>query len=60
MEEKNFWDITLEGTRPGTEIDPERPCEADVIVVGGGASGLLAAVRAAECGAKVAIVDKCA
>jgi hypothetical protein len=36
----------------------EQKIDADVIVVGGGASGLMAAGRAAECGARVILLEK--
>jgi len=36
----------------------EEKMDWDIIVVGGGASGLMAAGRAAECGAKVLLIEK--
>jgi flavin-dependent dehydrogenase len=33
--------------------------EADVLCIGGGPTGLMAAIRAAELGAKVVVADKC-
>lgn len=56
MAVKNFWNMQVD--RQIRASDPVEHNEFDVLVVGGGASGLLAAVRAAECGAKVAILDK--
>ena len=56
MAEKNFWDISVD--RAVVDASMDDSIVYDVIVVGGGASGLLAAVRAAELGARVAIIDK--
>jgi succinate dehydrogenase/fumarate reductase flavoprotein subunit len=36
----------------------ERSVEADVLCIGGGIAGLMAAIRAAELGAKVIVADK--
>ena len=38
--------------------EPPRGEEADIIVIGGGAAGLMAAGRAAELGAKTALIEK--
>lgn len=54
MAEKNFWDISVD--RSLTDAVVNTDVVYDVIVIGEGASGLLAAVRAAELGAKVAII----
>ena len=40
-----------------TDIEVTR-VEADVLVIGGGIAGVFAAVKAAQTGAKVAMVDK--
>jgi predicted Rossmann fold flavoprotein len=47
-----IFDRTLKGTK-GAEVGQER-----VIVVGGGASGMMAAGRAAECGAQVLLLER--
>lgn len=47
----------LEGARPAKE--QESALEADVCVVGGGGGGCVAAIRAAQAGAKVVIMEKC-
>lgn len=57
-EEKNFWDIQTKSKVASREICADARYEYDVVVVGGGASGLLCAVRAAELGARVCILDK--
>ncbi len=36
----------------------ERWIETDVLCIGGGIAGLMAAIRAAECGSKVVIAEK--
>lgn len=56
--EKNFWDITIDTETKEASVDAAAGYTADVIVIGGGASGLLCAVNAAEHGAKVCILDK--
>jgi len=40
------------------ETQVVKTIETDVLCVGGGIAGLMAAIRAAECGAKVIVVDK--
>ncbi len=42
IDNKNVWEIT----------------KSDVLIIGGGFGGLWAAVRAAECGSSVTLVDK--
>jgi predicted Rossmann fold flavoprotein len=47
----------LDGTRDPVNA-ASRQVEYDVVVLGAGAAGLLAAARAAECGARVLLVEK--
>ena len=42
----------------GPVIGPDRGFDFDVAVLGAGAAGLMAAARAAECGARVVLLEK--
>jgi adenylylsulfate reductase subunit A len=46
-------------TNTGAQKEPIHILETDVVVVGGGVAGCLAALGAAEAGARVVICDKC-
>ena len=39
-------------------ISKEKHIETDVLCIGGGIAGLMAAIRAAECGSRVVIAEK--
>lgn len=47
-----------EGAEVTPEPTPDATVDADVVVIGGGASGLCAAISAAQNGAKVVLFEK--